>query len=32
MGYIEKGRSQDDIMQALEKVYAAPSKEECRNL
>jgi YesN/AraC family two-component response regulator len=32
MGYIEKGRSQDDIIQALEKVYAAPSKEECRNL
>ena len=32
MGFIEKGRSAKEIMQALETVYAAPSKEECRQL
>ena len=32
MGFIEKGRPHDDIMKALETVYAAPSKEECRKL
>jgi YesN/AraC family two-component response regulator len=32
MGFIEKGRSPKEIMRALETVYAAPSKEECRQL
>ena len=32
MGFIEKGRHPDDIMKALETVFAAPSKEECRSL
>lgn len=32
MGFIEKGRHPNDILKALETVYAAPSKDECRQL
>jgi YesN/AraC family two-component response regulator len=32
MGFLEKGRSYRDIIRALETVYDAPSKEECRRL